>query len=62
MPRYCHDYMHCSQSECKLKDDCYRYWLGQELKNSDHLYASFFMPQNKEEIENCRYYEPLKEH
>lgn len=62
MPSYQHDMMHCSQEECKLKDNCYRYWLGQELKNTEYLYTSFFMPQNKEDIKNCRYYESLKEH
>ena len=56
MPSYQHDMMHCSQDECKLKDTCYRYWLGQELKKQDYQYASFYMPENKEKIENCVYF------
>ena len=56
MPSYQHDMMHCSQEDCKLKDTCYRYWLGQEMKNHDYQYASFYMPQDKEDIENCVYY------
>ena len=57
MPSYQHDMMHCSQKECKLKDTCYRYWLGKELKNHDYQYASFYMPQNKEAIgDKCVYY------
>lgn len=62
MPHYHHDIMHCSQEQCNNKDTCYRYWLGQELKNTDYQYASFYYPQNKEDIENCRYYESLKGH
>ena len=56
MPSYQHDMMHCSQEECKLKNTCYRYWLGKELKNHDYQYASFYMPQNKEDIENCVFF------
>jgi hypothetical protein len=52
--------MHCSQEDCKLKDTCYRYWLGQELKNTEYQYASFYLPKDKEDIENCKYFEDLK--
>ena len=45
MPHYQHDMMHCSQDKCKKKDQCYRYWLGQEIKNPDHQYASFYHPE-----------------
>ena len=56
MPHYQHDMMHCSQEEFKLKDTCYRYWLGQDMKNHGYQYASFYMPQNKEDIKNCVYF------
>lgn len=58
--KYQHDMMHCSQDKCKLKDTCYRYWLGVELKNTDYQYASFYFPQNKEEMDNCEYYLDIK--
>ena len=47
--------MHCSQEQCKLKDQCYRYWLGQEIKNTDCQYASFYHPE-KPVTEGCEYY------
>ena len=47
--------MHCSQEECKLKDQCYRYWLGQELENTGFQYASFYHPE--EPVTNgCNYF------
>ena len=55
MPHYNRDMMHCSQEQCKLKDQCYRYWLGQEIKNQDCQYASFYHPE-KPETEGCEYY------
>lgn len=55
MPQYCHDYMHCSQDSCKKKDQCYRYWLGKEIKNSGFQYASFFYPE-KPVTDGCVYY------
>lgn len=45
MPTYQHDMMHCTQDQCKLKDQCYRYWLGKEIKNTDFQYASFYRPE-----------------
>jgi len=52
---YNHDMMHCSQHTCSKKDTCYRYWLGQEFKNRDYLFASFFHPEEPIE-EGCEYY------
>lgn len=55
MPLYSRDYMHCSQDQCKLKDQCYRYWLGQEIKNNGFQYASFYYP--KEPVtDGCTYF------
>lgn len=55
MPQYCHDYTHCHQEQCKKKDQCYRYWLGQEIKNSGFQYASFYYPE-KPVTDGCTYY------
>ena len=55
MPYYNHDMMHCSQEQCKMKDQCYRYWLGQEIKNQDCQYASFYHPEQPV-AEGCEYY------
>ena len=52
---YNHDMMHCSQEQCQKKDQCYRYWLGQELKNTDFQYASFYYPE-KPVTEGCVYF------
>lgn len=53
--RYTHDMMHCSQEECKKKDTCYRYWLGQSFKNSGWRYASFYYP-HEPVTEGCEHY------
>lgn len=55
MPQYNHDLMHCSQSTCNKKKDCYRYWLGQEMKNHGWQYASFYHPE-KPVLDGCEYY------
>ena len=61
MPSYCHDYMHCSQDRCPLKDKCYRYWLGKEIKNTDFQYASYYYPAPDEELgDKCEYYMDIK--
>ena len=55
MTQYNRDMQHCNQSQCKKKDQCYRYWLGQEFKNMDNQYASFYMP-DKPVTDGCVYY------
>lgn len=50
--KYNNDMMHCSQDECRMKDTCYRYWLGQSLKNSGWQCASFYYPKEPT-IEGC---------
>lgn len=59
MPTYQHDMMHCSQKECKKKKDCYRYWLGENIKHSGFQYASFYYPENPV-IDGCEYYLKIK--
>ena len=47
--------LHCSQDQCKKKDQCYRYWLGQNFKGHGFQYASFYYP--KEPVtEGCEYF------
>ena len=55
MPIYNHDMMHCHQEQCKKKDQCYRYWLGQEIKNTDFQYASCYHP-GQPVTEGCKYF------
>lgn len=55
MTQYNRDMLHCNQSQCKKKDQCYRYWLGQEIKNTDNQYASFYMP-DKPVMDGCTYF------
>ena len=55
MPQYNHDMLHCSQEQCKLKDQCYRYWLSQNFKGQGFQYASFYHPE-KPVTEECEYY------
>ena len=59
MPHYNHDMMHCSQDSCKMKDQCYRYWLGKEMKNTDFQYASFYYPE-KPVTERCENFISIK--
>ena len=61
MPNYFHDLMHCSQKECKAKDKCYRYWLGEHLKYSGFRYASFYYPE-KPVTEKCEHFINLKDY
>ena len=53
--------MHCSQKECKKKDTCYRYWLGEHLKGSGWQCASFYYPE-KSITEGCEHYIEIKKH
>ena len=55
MPQYNHDMLHCNQEQCKRKDQCYRYWLGQNVKYSAAPYASFYNPE-KPVTDGCTYY------
>lgn len=55
MPTYCNDYMHCSQKQCKKKDTCYRYWLGENIKYSGFRIASYYYP-SEPVTEGCEHY------
>lgn len=55
MPTYIHDMMHCSQHICQKRGKCYRYWLGQHIKESGFQYASYYHPE-KVVSEGCQYF------
>ena len=55
MLHYQHDMMHCAQEQCKKKDQCYRFWLGQNEKYSAEPYASFYHPE-KPVNEGCEFF------
>ena len=61
MPTYSHDYTHCHQTRCTLKDKCYRFWLGLEIKNTDYKYASFYIPSADKELDDkCEIFLDIK--
>ena len=51
MPQYFHDYMHCNQEQCAKKDQCYRYWLGQNAGGT----ATFYHPE-KPVTDGCEFF------
>lgn len=57
MPHYNSDYMHCSQNQCKKKDKCWRYWLGQHCKGI----ASFYYP-SEPKTEGCEHFLNVKDY
>ena len=50
---------HCSQKECVRRNECYRYWLGKEMKKQGFQYASWFCPKQKV-TEGCKYFIKIK--
>lgn len=56
---YQHDMLHCAQHKCKKKDQCYRYWLGKEIKYSGFQYASYFHPEEPV-TDGCEYFLNIK--
>ena len=63
MAHYIHDMTHCNQSQCKLKDRCYRYWLGQEIKNTDYQLAWFYAPSYEDFItKECGMFLDIKDY
>lgn len=55
MPHYQNDMMHCYQDSCKKKDQCYRFWLGENIKYSGWKCASFFN-SDKPITNGCEFY------
>lgn len=53
---YNHDMCHCNQDKCSKKDECYRYWLGIDLKNHNFQYATFYMPKNEQDLNDCKFF------
>ena len=51
MPQYSHDMLHCNQEQCAKKDQCYRYWLGQNARGT----ATFYHPE-KPVTDGCEFF------
>ena len=55
MVHYNGDMMHCNEHQCKKKDQCYRYWLGQ------HATGLVSMYKPKEPVtDGCNFYINVK--
>ena len=59
---YFHDMTHCSQDKCPKKEQYYRFFLGQNFKNHDYQYASFYMPDKDKDLSECEYFINKKEY
>ena len=55
MPHYQNDLMHCSQGMCSKRKDCYRYWLGQNMKANGYEQASFHYPEQPV-LDGCEFF------
>ena len=63
MPIYQNDMVHCSQERCTKKDKCYRYWLGKEIKNTQHRLASYYYPSPKKILgDKCDMFLDIKDY
>ena len=58
---YNHDMTHCSQKECVKRNECYRYWLGTEMKKQGFKFASWFCPKQTI-IDGCKYFLNIKDY
>lgn len=54
---YTSDVMHCRQDDCKKKNKCYRYWLGQQRREG---IVTMFNP--KETPEDCKYFSDVNKY
>lgn len=55
MPTYNHDMLHCAQHTCTRRGLCYRYWLGENFRNTGFALASYYRP--KEAVKDgCEFY------
>ena len=59
---YQHDMLHCSQDNCPKKEQCYRFFLGQDFKNHEYQYASFYMPSKDKNLNECEHFINKKEY
>ena len=59
---YQHDMLHCSQDNCPKREQCYRFFLGQDFKNHGYQYASFYMPSKDKDLNECEYFINKKEY
>ena len=57
MPHYNSDYMHCCASSCKRKDECWRYWLGQQKVSG---FVLMYFPD--EPVVECEHFLNIKDY
>lgn len=55
MPTYNNDMLHCAQHTCARRGLCYRYWLGENIKNTGFTLASYIRPKAPVE-DGCEYF------
>ena len=61
MPTYQHDMTHCNQERCTLKDKCYRFRLGKEIRKTSHRFASYYYPSPKKILgDKCEMFLDIK--
>lgn len=56
-PHYNGDYAHCRASSCARKNECWRYWLGQQKMEG---IVTMYFP--KEPVTNCELFLNIKDY
>ena len=56
MPLYTNDMMHCTQHQCKKRNQCYRYWLGKHARGI----VTVFHPQEPV-TDGCEHFNDIKD-
>ena len=60
MATYQHDMMHCSQANCQLYDNCYRAWLGKNIRN--YGWTTAFYYRGKAVGNDCEFFLDIKDY
>lgn len=55
MPAYNNDMLHCAQHTCTMRGLCYRYWLGENFRNTSFAFASYFRPKESV-VDGCEHF------
>lgn len=61
-PHYQNDIMHCQREQCPKKEQCYRYWLGQNAVANGFTTFSVYWPSKHIVLANCRYFLDIKDY
>lgn len=54
-----HDYCHCNAETCKKKSNCFRYALYEEDKLLGAEYCTYFVINDKIDIDKCDSFIPM---